>query len=689
MEGFKVHQHSGHSLHPIQHAVREYATAAAMVDAYSHGYTYIVSVFGSDRDRRIVAFLNRDVPEARQITLAITGTTVVGSDVTRRRRPHVSAWPLVEVPPETGIAVLLVDIYHAVHIGAEKDAPLTPESLRTLHEQVAENYGSEPAIYAVLHRMQAAVGTIEGEGAWIRGADGLVSFKPDDRAAPYPRHSPCDWWFNQAAMRGYGWATLLDVSDSSIQLFCAAPLEEEARERVQPRVAATVVDLPNLASSYVRSVVECIRAYVPASITAGLLSYMPKRKVVIDQRITARVADWLHNRQINAYTMRQLSGMIRDLLVKETWFQRTRDLFPEELQALVDDNVLYALLRNIETRAGDALALETVYGEEFSSHNKRLQNLGSAPQGPTASWTPILALVAAAAAWYWFKPRSHQPLAAGWSPTGLIQRAQALAGRVTAAAKDALGRLVTHDSVAKPTSPLEPIPFRVLRVAVSKWLDPLHTDATTRQQVAGMSTFMIARLVDVFWSVPILEELIRPFMERVLGVHGAILWNVLMDTAADYCHANGPWANNSTAPFATFVTYTAVRIALHSVFALVRRRSALASIALHMAWNRTAVKWQLALDPSKTPYFPPDQLTHRNWGPSTYQPLDKEIKIEVPPVLSNMNLLDADSWKALLARNDAAYARQTLDAWRPVRGSPSWPLISAKPQALPGARGPP
>lgn len=391
----KEHETAGH---PISAVVREILTARAFGYIRSNDHLKVVSLYSSPRDLRLLTAMNR--ASSQQLTLEMYRPQLTSGDMLRRT-PRTE---LHEVDHyRSASAFLMVDVYET-----DLGSSFNPAFVRTVLSDLSES----AMLVWIGHRYLGPAGTVHGEGAWVRTADGKILSRPDHLSSAYAPHDPCDWiWkasFEKFDDGAVCWAHKETAGNMHTIIFRwvgaakaaqlvndRAPMENEneqfttleARALVPWEPARTIARwfrhnpllnwFPGAASLYLRLMTSPVKVIVPRSTMTELHAFASVRS-------------------FTELTVKQFSVKVRDALsARNAPHELLYRLFPNIRPDI--EAVTFALLaERLEVREHASWSFVEENGKSMAQYNANLRALGSPTAGAEEFPWGTLALATAA-----------------------------------------------------------------------------------------------------------------------------------------------------------------------------------------------------------------------------------------------------------------------------------------------------
>jgi len=359
----------GENPHALSAAMRYAATGSALAWLYSHGHRKVLSVYGADRDVSIVRQLNSGLPKNKRMNVTLHRPLMVARDLAREPAEGKKV-----VRDLSGLgqydSFLLNDVYLA---GASE---LNPAFIATL---LSASAGAR-AVW-IGHRFFGAMGTIHGEGAWVRvpSKNGTsICSRPDEVSTEYGAHPALDWLTlaGSDAASGVAWSHLKTLgTDTHIYVFKLEqiPFSEQF---VNAEPSFKVVDAVTVRYSWANWVKEKLRLFDGAP-------WMKDQKAVIDVKLLNMIKTHLQGKSRNGYQYKSVCQYVN----QHTDLALVRKLYPAQTHAIVTATIMQAFYEDAPVLAWNAQTLRSMYGSTLKSYNADQLNLAE-PEGlhPWVKW---------------------------------------------------------------------------------------------------------------------------------------------------------------------------------------------------------------------------------------------------------------------------------------------------------------
>ena len=363
-----------HNTHAVSAGYRYAANAYALMQLYRLGARKIVSVFGNGREEQIASYLNKDVPLADQFTLHIYRPHLVPQDLARTVNNEDKSTHLIASKYD---GFLMNDIY------AMDDEPLDVNSIGLL-----TIYG--PVMW-VGHRFNGMMGTIHGEGAWIRtwknGRYVIVS-QADEETDPYDDHDPLDWLTPHGAVGHVGWTTVRTMHDTVIIKF----VWDDVKFKRTSRHKTPLFRMETLCIPENTTLARNIVYYGGWNIvTRSLLKCFQPQRVLIDVRMKNNLQVWLSGRSRTRDSFKQLCQRAQTM----SGMALIRRIFPEQSGTILLNTCYAAFYGDAEEIEFDTIAFHLTTGEMLENFNLAQSKIAEKPTD--VSWYKRTMLMGTAA----------------------------------------------------------------------------------------------------------------------------------------------------------------------------------------------------------------------------------------------------------------------------------------------------
>jgi len=385
--------------HEASHAVRDLATVKAMGLCSQTGPT-MVSVFGSDRDVKLMRQLNRI--STQQGKVIVHGGMMVAQDINRRVLFGDPRKLDVIVAADAPTSALIVHVYCG---DAMEFAKLIDEVFST----------GITHVYWVGHSFRGALGSLENEGAWVRQLDGKIRFRSDAQTAEYPPH------WDAAALACAG----------SYPLPGMTPLGQPKRMAVAPIATVgdtIIVHITPCAATY------AVQTWTPKidwlksdfSAPNSLVKYYIfmlwpwlfnrlgfwKKPLVVDMVLLNILRTWLLSRARDSFTFRQMSKHLQEQVDCHPELRIVALLFPGPVTELVHATALHAFTVNMEQESFVMSALRATTAAHNLLYNESIAGFDKPKSGWPTQTTgyglgAVVAATTLAATWFAFRPTRY------------------------------------------------------------------------------------------------------------------------------------------------------------------------------------------------------------------------------------------------------------------------------------------
>lgn len=349
----------GTNKHGTSAAYRYAATAYAMAQLHAAGARNLLSVYGSPRDEAIAAYLNEDKGHDSGLVedpfeLTIHRPILVPQDILRQTECGVDK---VDWSDYDGF--LINDVYEW------GDQALCPRQLKELVKH--------GPVFWIGHRFNGLLGTIHGEGAWIRVEDEgetKILSQPDKVTPPYPLHDPVDWMTSSGAVPGLTWATAKIWEETHVIRF--SPLDTIGVVQASATTGHALREVPWPESSWWTK--NMLHWFGANTITRTLLKWAPCKQVLVDVRLELQLKRWLMGRTRNLYTFKQLC---QQASVLDGKMRLLTEIFPEQTRKIVLDTAHAAFFADADELADDLDTISLCQGTHVARYNLAVKSVGT------------------------------------------------------------------------------------------------------------------------------------------------------------------------------------------------------------------------------------------------------------------------------------------------------------------------
>jgi len=354
--------------HPLSAGFRSVATAHALGLLHAAGARSVVSLYGSDRDLRIVARLNRGVAPGEQMQVHVTGADIVPQDLLRRRNAVTG--------PLNADGFLLVDVYQLA--GAGGDQPISVEFLASLC--------TKGPIVWIGHQFNGAMG-LHVEGCWVRRSDAKILSFPDPRTASYACHFDPEWLHLGGSRGGVSWTVAETLEDLNIVFIDEAELVDQPRTQHPSKFSWQKLPVPVLDSFASQWLFSAMPSFLRTRSHCWSLLFN-QTEGIVDVEAARALRDWWAYRMVSQYSVAQLTGKARDLM-RDKGYKQVAHQFPEETAQVLENTVLSALTSSDPARARRLTALNLAHGHTWTEHNLALRSVGTITEEDSYKWATL------------------------------------------------------------------------------------------------------------------------------------------------------------------------------------------------------------------------------------------------------------------------------------------------------------
>ncbi len=399
--------------HPAAAAVRTYMTAHALTALYHKGCRTILSLYGSERDLKLVSILNKGVQDPMRLTVY---RPLLTPGDTHRRVQHQQILGASALQ-QTYDGYFLCDVY------ALGNETFTPDTLFMIT-------GNKPVVW-IGHHFNGAAGTIEGEGGWIRAySEGIdyVKIKSDVGDTSRPLQDPLDW-MHLPGIKAVGpagtvwalWDRAFAIGDSC-EIHFDWSTTQPPPVRVPPPVPSyewVTLPIPESFGETVDQAILYASGFLPVLIYA-----LPRRQELIDLALKRDLIEAFSGRSYTAYAWRSISGTAQQRLSNDPKYLLLQTLFPEA-KPIVEATALAAFLDGVSHKAGGLEWMNRTHGSAMQRYNAAVTEVGNAPTlMPT--WTRLVTYAVALAAAVYLAKRGWQMASARGSMADLTKTGRGL-----------------------------------------------------------------------------------------------------------------------------------------------------------------------------------------------------------------------------------------------------------------------
>jgi hypothetical protein len=358
--------------HERSHLARTSETVNALAELYKRGSRKILSVYGSSRDKIIADKLNntkvREIDDPLEVILY--RPVIVPKDASRVEGLEVMP-DLLEFD-----GFLFGDVYMTEDCGE-----ISPAWLAQFVRSDA------PAIW-LGHQFLGAAGTIEGEGAWVRRGDFIVS-KPDasDATEVYTPHPDANWLCNSGQGAGLYW-TRLSATSQHLSVLIREGTVPFGTPTAPVVTGVTWVDLP-LPEDSKGSLFGELKLWLSMRNVFGAplssyrlsqwLGFFPKRRVYVHQLVYMTARRYIQGKARTPFTFASLDQTIRAQLEKYHEVRLLQQIFPEDYALIQFNTLLAAFLADTQVERESFVSLRAVQGTNLQVQNEARKRLDQAP----------------------------------------------------------------------------------------------------------------------------------------------------------------------------------------------------------------------------------------------------------------------------------------------------------------------